>query len=101
MVASTLLVALVSVVSLACAKPTPHNLVVHERRESIPQGFVRNSAAPQGEMLNLRMALVSNNMPGLEKALFDVSTPSSDLYGQHLSKEAVWRLNSLIAARRS
>jgi tripeptidyl-peptidase I len=100
-VASSLFLSLVSVVSLACAKPTPVNLVVHERRDSIPQGFVRNSAAPQGEMLNLRMALVSNNIPGLEKALFDVSTPSSDMYGQHLSKEEVFQQYSLIVARRS
>jgi tripeptidyl-peptidase I len=93
MVASSLFFSLLSVVLLACAKPTPHNLVVHERRESIPQGFVHNSAAPQDEILNLRVALVSNNMPGLEKSLFDVSTPSSTLYGQHLSKEEVRQLN--------
>ena len=89
MVASSLFLSLVSIACLACAQPTPRNLVVHERRESIPQGFVLNSAAPADEVLNLRMALVSNNMAGLEKALYDVSTPSSDLYGQHLSKEEV------------
>ncbi|KAF8488535.1 family S53 protease-like protein [Gautieria morchelliformis] len=75
--------------TLACAKPAPHNLVVHERRESIPDGFVQDGAAPSDTTLNLRLALVSNNMPGLEQALYDVSTPSSSQYGQHLSKEEV------------
>jgi len=35
------------------------------------------------------MALASNNLPGLETALFDVSTPGNKLYGQHLTKEEV------------
>lgn len=89
MVAASLFLSLTVVVLLACANPMHNKLVVHERRESIPEGFIRNSAAPEDEILNLRMALVSNNIPGLETALFDVSTPSSDHYGQHLSKEEV------------
>ncbi|KAF8488528.1 family S53 protease [Gautieria morchelliformis] len=89
MVATSLFLSLVSALTLACAKPTAHNLRVHERRESVPEGFVSHGAAPAATTLDLRIALVSNNMPGLEKALFDVSTPSSSLYGQHLSKEEV------------
>ncbi|KAF8531378.1 subtilisin-like protein [Gautieria morchelliformis] len=86
---TSLLLSLVSVLALACAKPTPHNLVVHERREAVPEGFVSNGAAPPTTNLDLRIALVSNNLAGLEAALYDVSTPSSSLYGQHLSKEEV------------
>jgi tripeptidyl-peptidase I len=89
MVAISVFISLVSVLTLACAKPAPRDLVVLERRESVPQGFVGNGAAPSTTTLNLRIALVSSNIAGLEKALYDVSTPSSDLYGQHLTKEEV------------
>jgi tripeptidyl-peptidase-1 len=87
MVATGLLLA--SLVTLVCANPVARNLVVHERRDSAPQGFVHNGPAAESTSLNLRIALVSNDMASLEKALFDVSTPSSALYGQHLSKEEV------------
>ncbi|KAI0769638.1 family S53 protease [Trametes elegans] len=62
---------------------------VHEAREDVPDGFVHSGSAPQDTVLNLRLALVQSDPAGLEKALLDVSTPSSDLYGQHLSKEEV------------
>jgi tripeptidyl-peptidase I len=80
MVASSLFFSLVSVVSLACAKGTD-NLVVHERRDSIPEDFVRNGTAPQDEVLHLRMGLRSNNITGLETILYDVSDPHSKNYG--------------------
>ncbi|KAI0661205.1 family S53 protease [Cubamyces menziesii] len=62
---------------------------VHEAREDIPEGFVLSGAAPQDKVLSLRLALVQSDPAGLEKALMDVSTPSSALYGQHLTKEEV------------
>lgn len=64
-------------------------MVVHEKRQGVPNGFVTASVAPADQILNLRIALVQNDMPGLEKALFDVSTPDNPLYGQHLTKEEV------------
>ncbi|GJJ09797.1 hypothetical protein Clacol_004021 [Clathrus columnatus] len=48
-----------------------------------------NGPAPDSATLTLRMALKSNNLPGLETALYDVSTPGNRLYGQHLTKEEV------------
>lgn len=87
MVATGLLLA--SFAALVCANPVAHNLVVHERRDSAPEGFVHNGPAPESQSLNLRIALVSKDMAGLEKALYDVSTPGNELYGQHLSKEEV------------
>ncbi|TFY67250.1 hypothetical protein EVJ58_g1740 [Rhodofomes roseus] len=38
-------------------------------------------------MIKLRVALVQSNPAGLEDALYDVSTPSSDNYGQYLTRE--------------
>ncbi|KAI0675069.1 family S53 protease [Trametes maxima] len=64
-------------------------MALHEVREDIPDGFVNSGSAPQDAVLNLRLALVQSDAAGLEKALMDVSTPSSALYGQHLSKEEV------------
>ena len=89
MVSTSVFISLISVLTLACAKPAPRNLVVLDSLKSVPSGFVKNGAAPAATTLNLRIALVPNNMPGLEKALYDVSTPSSALYGQHLTKAEV------------
>ncbi|KAF8522013.1 family S53 protease-like protein [Gautieria morchelliformis] len=87
MVLTSLVVA--SLVTLACAGPVAQNLVVHEQINSAPNGFLHTGPASDSTVLNLRIALVSSDMAGLEKALYDVSTPSSSLYGQHLSKADV------------
>ncbi|KAF9009886.1 family S53 protease-like protein [Cyathus striatus] len=76
-------------VASACANPVFRSMVQHEQRETIPDGFVKTSAAPADKVLNLRIALTQSDMAGLEKALMDVSTPGNALYGQHLSKEEV------------
>ncbi|KAI0047118.1 family S53 protease-like protein [Auriscalpium vulgare] len=65
------------------------SMIVHERREAIPGGFVSHGLAPKDAVLNLRLALVQSDPAGLEEALMAVSTPSSALYGQFLSKEEV------------
>lgn len=65
------------------------NLVPHESRQGVPNGFVKTGSAPADQMLNLRLALVNSDMAGLEKALYAVSTPDSAQYGQHLTKEEV------------
>lgn len=80
---------LASFVAAVSANPVFRNLVVHEQRQGVPDGFVTTGSAPSDQVLNLRIALVQSDMAGLEKALFDVSTPDSPLYGQHLTKEQV------------
>ncbi|KAI8969572.1 peptidase S8/S53 domain-containing protein [Trametes punicea] len=70
-------------------KPTTRAMHVLETRESPPPGFVRVGPASPNATLNLRVALVQNDIAGLQKALYDVSTPASPLYGQYLSKEEV------------
>ncbi|TDL21549.1 family S53 protease-like protein [Rickenella mellea] len=87
MFSSSLLV--VSLLSLARATPIFRNLVVHEARSDVPAGFVSSGPAPADRVLNLRIALAQSDPAGLEKALLDVSTPSSALYGQHLTQEEV------------
>jgi len=79
----------VALSSFAAAKPTGHSLVVRDRRSVAPQGFAAAGPAAKDAVLNFRIGLLSNNIAGLEKALYDVSTPSSALYGKHLSVEEV------------
>ena len=82
-----------SLATLVCATPLgPDSLVVFEKIDNAPDGFVHNGPASDSTDLTLSIALVSSDMDGLEKALYDVSTPSSELYGQHLSKEEVCSL---------
>lgn len=66
------------------------DLVVHEIISGAPNGFTRLSSAPSNQTLNLRVALANANITGLEDILYAVSTPTSPLYGHHLSKEEVW-----------
>lgn len=74
--------------TLVSAKPLA-NLVVHERRDAVPSGFVHSGAAPASEPLNLRINLVQSNLAGLESALNAAAIPTSPSYGKWLSKEEV------------
>ncbi|KAJ6519080.1 family S53 protease [Mycena sanguinolenta] len=76
-----------SLLSLAAASPVSR--VLHSSRSSAPSGFASLGAAPADQSLKIRFGLASNNAPGLEKALLDVSTPSSANYGKHLTKDQV------------
>lgn len=81
---------LASLLLFVSAGPTVRSgMVVRASKPSIPEGFVAHSPAPADQQIPLRIALVQNNIAGLEKALYDVSTPSSPNYGNHLSKEEV------------
>lgn len=92
MVAAGILFA--SLFALTCGKPLSRRMLRHDAREDIPSGFVQNGAASPDTTLKLRLALVQSDPAGLEQALYDVSTPSSALYGQHLTQEEA-RVQSL------
>lgn len=80
---------LASILSLAAAGPTFQTFVVQESLSSAPQGFAKVGPAADSSSLNLRIALPSKDVAGLEQALLDVSTPSSSNYGNHLTKAEV------------
>ncbi|KZT64349.1 subtilisin-like protein [Daedalea quercina L-15889] len=61
--------------------------VPKSRRDSAPSGFTLTGTASSDTPLTLKIALTQSNPSGLEEALYDVSTPSSANYGQHLSKD--------------
>ncbi|KAI0366840.1 subtilisin-like protein [Pilatotrama ljubarskyi] len=89
MVAAGLLV--LSLFTLALGKPLSldgDRLFVRSQVD-VPRGFSYVGKASAEKTLNLRIALVQNNVTGLEAALYDVSDPKSENYGHHLSKSEV------------
>ncbi|KAK7028541.1 family S53 protease-like protein [Favolaschia claudopus] len=64
-------------------------LAVHETRRSAPAGFTSLGAAPDSNMLTLKFALASKNIPGLENKLSSISSPGSSEFRQWLSKDEV------------
>ncbi|KIJ28813.1 hypothetical protein M422DRAFT_189249 [Sphaerobolus stellatus SS14] len=78
-----------SFIGVATASRFAQNLVLHEKMDAIPEGFVQNGPAAESTTLNLRINLASTDITGLQEALFAVSTPHSARYGQHLTKEEV------------
>lgn len=78
-----------SFLALVLAKPARRSFVVHDQRDSAPQGFVQVGPAPADSIINLRLGLFSNDISGLEDVLYAVSTPKSAQYGQYLSKDEV------------
>ena len=59
------------------------------RRDAAPTSFTLAGTASADQPLTLKIALTQSNPSGLEEVLYDVSTPSSPNYRQHLSKEEV------------
>ncbi|KAH9830915.1 family S53 protease-like protein [Rhodofomes roseus] len=84
MIATGLL--LTSLFTLGLSKPVARSLRLHEARSTIPTGFSHVRSADADTVLNLRLGLVSSNVDQLVETLYDVSTPSSQNYGQHLSR---------------
>ena len=62
---------------------------LHEPRDGVPEGSTSMGPAPENVVLRLRIALVQNDIEGLQTKLMDVSTPNNLQYGQWLSKEEV------------
>ncbi|EKM58720.1 uncharacterized protein PHACADRAFT_90318 [Phanerochaete carnosa HHB-10118-sp] len=73
--------------SVTFAKPMARSMKLREAIPAVPDGYVNNGPAPADTQLNLRIALAQSDPDGLIDALYDVSTPTSSSYGQHLSKE--------------
>ncbi|OSX61674.1 hypothetical protein POSPLADRAFT_1070312 [Postia placenta MAD-698-R-SB12] len=65
------------------------NFQLHEARDAAPSGFVLSGPADSDATIRLRIALVQNNVDGLVDALYSVSDPTSESYGQHLSRDEV------------
>ncbi|KAH9921038.1 family S53 protease-like protein [Fomitopsis serialis] len=77
---------LTSLFTLGLSKPVARTLRLHEARSTVPTGFSQVGSADADTVLNLRLGLVSSSADKLVETLYDVSTPSSANYGQHLSR---------------
>ena len=79
-----------SLFALALANPlSRRTMTVHEQRDEVPEGFVKQGPASADTVLNMRMALKQTDPAGLEDALMAVSTPGNARFMQHLTKDQV------------
>lgn len=67
-----------------------------ETRLKVPTGYLPVGPAHSNTIIPLRLHLRQNNPDGLTDALLDVSNPTSDRYGQHLTKFEVCARNLLL-----
>ena len=88
-VVTLVFLSLLQFVALVLGRVTPHAGMVIRASKDIPIGFAHQGAAPADQVIPLRIALKQTNIAGLEAKLYDVSTPGSANYGNHLSKEEV------------
>ncbi|KAI0311625.1 family S53 protease [Amylostereum chailletii] len=79
----------IAVLPLAGATLSGRTMVLHEKRDSVPDGFVKVGPAPAEKKLTLRLGLAQSNTAGLEERLMAVSTPGNAAYGKFLSKDEV------------
>ncbi|KAI0727509.1 family S53 protease-like protein [Fomitopsis betulina] len=77
---------IVSLCYFALGKPLARSLQLQGSRPAAPAGFSFAGTAESATVLDLRLGLVSSNIDGLIETLYDVSTPSSSNYGQHISR---------------
>jgi tripeptidyl-peptidase-1 len=82
------LVALAAVVAAAAAAPSSVH-VRHEKRDGIPDGWVKHSSMHRTSMMPMKVALRQGNLDKLDGYLMDVSSPDSTNYGKHWSHEAI------------
>lgn len=89
MLATSTLLAFI-LVGVAAASPLAATTFhVHEFRSTAPAGFTELGPASLQTTLNLCLALAQCDPDGLVDALYRVSDPDSDSYGQYLSKGEV------------
>lgn len=75
--------------SLTWSTPVRRSLQVQESRGSAPGGYTLTGPADPNTVLTLRLALTQADSDGLIDALYNVSTPSSEKYGQYLTAQEV------------
>ena len=84
--------------TFSTAVPTAANHVVHEKRSGSSDWSPMQGAKPDGRItLPVRIGLTESNLNRGDDILREVSDPTSDKYGQHLTAEEVW--SSQLATR--
>ena len=88
-VITSVFLGLLQFIALASGRVAPRAGMVIRASKDLPVGFAHQGAAPADQVIPLRIALKQTDIAGLEAKLYDVSTPGSANYGNHLSKEEV------------
>lgn len=78
-----------SLTDVAHGSPASQPMSIHEKRDSVPSGYVSKGIASADQVLNLRLSLAPRNISGLEAVLYAVSTPGSSQYKQYLTQDEV------------
>ena len=71
------------------SSPIISNNYVHEKRDSLPEGWVKKSALDRRALLPMKVALAQSNLDMGYDWLGDVSDPDSERYGHHWSAEEI------------
>lgn len=83
---------LAAVIALAApcfSSPLANTHAVHEKRDSLPHGWVRRDAVHKRDILPMRIALAQNNIHKSHDWLMEVSHPESEKFGKHWTAEEV------------
>ena len=81
--------------TVATALPTSANHVVHEKRSGSSSWSPMQGVKPDGRItLPVRIGLTESNLHRGDDILMEVSDPTSDKYGKHLTAEEVMRFPS-------
>lgn len=83
MLVSTLLLALS--VSAVLGGPITRSTYAVKGSHPVPRGWRALDRAPQDHKMELRIGLTQGDFKGLEKHLFEASTPTHSKYGHHLT----------------
>ncbi|KAJ7734037.1 tripeptidyl peptidase A [Mycena maculata] len=84
------LLSLLPLAVFAFARDRDHK--VKEQLVAPPRGWTLHGPAPLDHLVKLRIALPQSNFPALEDHLYQISDPSHERYGQHLSNEQIEEL---------
>ena len=83
--------------TLSNALPTSANHVVHEKRSESSTWSAVQGAKPDGRItLPVRIGLTESNLHRGDDILMEVSDPTSDKYGKHLTAAEVISFSSLV-----
>jgi len=81
--------ALLSLALLVSGAPSAvwSDFTVRHALAEVPRGWEIHSRAPADHIINLSIALTQGRVDDLIRTLYEVSDPTKDTYGKHLSKE--------------
>ncbi|KAI4715898.1 subtilisin-like protein [Aureobasidium sp. EXF-10727] len=76
----------------SCAPTSAANAYAIKESHHVPRGWSRISSVPDSHSINLHIGLRQGNQDELEQHVLEISNPSHERYGQHLSATEVQKL---------